>query len=372
MQQENKTYTFDIIEILSLLYKWKFTIVIVCGVSALAAYIFTGPAFITPKYKATCIMYPTANSSFSQSLIDPNYITQKKPLDYGEKEEGEQLMQILNSDEIAMRAIRHYKLYEHYGFDTTKYWSPTIMKIIFRKHVDIERTDYMAIKVEALDKDPKFAMYLAAFMCDMADQMKNEMYKQKAKKSFEIAATEYNAKQKQIDSLNKILTRLRKDGVYEYYVQVEALYEQWVKTTDIYNSEKAKLTVYKQNRNAIPDSTVVKTEARMMGAQASLKSLEPALHKIGQYGGSYMDLMERWKYEQEKLTNLQQSYEQARIDYLSDVPQKYVVSPSDFPDMPSTPRRLLITFITGVAMFFVSVGLVIFFEKMLPAIRERL
>lgn len=371
MQGEKKSYFLDVIDILRLLYKWKFILLLIGIVTGILAYIFSGPKFITPKYKATAVFYPTANSSFSQSLIDPNYITQKRPMDYGEKEEGEQITQILKSDAFALGIIKKFKLYEHYGFDTTKFWSPTVLKIMFKKNFSVERTDYMAVQVEVLDKDPEFAFEMANYACELADIMKNSLYKQKAERSFLVAQSAYLEKYHYIDSLNHLLTDLRKDGIYEYKTQVEQLYGSLVKAKDLLTSETAKLKVYEENKNSIPDSTIVKTKARIKGAEASIKTLEPSLKNLGNRGGQYNDVLVKLEFEQEKLSKLKQAYEQARIDFEVNIPRKYIVSPAEYPDIPSLPRRMMIVYITAIASIFLSFAIILFFENLWPAIHKK-
>ena len=369
--EDNTSFRFDLIDVLKLIFKFKWLFVIVALVVGTLTYIFSGPSFITPKFKGTAIMYPTANSSFSQSILEPNFVFQKKPMDYGDKEEGEQLTQILKSETLLMKVIRQFKLYEHYGFDTTKYWSPTILKLMLKKNVKIDRTDYMAIQIDVLDKDPQFAKDMANYFCEAADQLKSDLYKQKSEKAYIISKREFEEKSDYLDSLNQLLTNLRSQGIFEYKTQVLELYGQLISAQSLLVSEKAKLKVYENNKSAIPDSTIVKTMARIKGAESTIASVSPALKTLGKFGGKYNDISEKLNFEQERFAKIKQAYEQAKIDFLTETPQKYVVSYAEVPDIPSEPRRYLIAFIATLSAVFIAFLSAVFIEQVLPRLQSR-
>jgi hypothetical protein len=50
-------------------------------------------------------MFPTTNSSISKSLLSENSFEKENILQFGEEEQVEQMLQILNSDEIKERII---------------------------------------------------------------------------------------------------------------------------------------------------------------------------------------------------------------------------------------------------------------------------
>ncbi|OFY89196.1 MAG: hypothetical protein A3K10_16535 [Bacteroidetes bacterium RIFCSPLOWO2_12_FULL_31_6] len=66
--------------------------------------------FIKDKFKSTVILYPTTTNSISKAIIAENFSNKEDVLKFGEVEEAEQLLQILNSDEIKHRIIEKYNL----------------------------------------------------------------------------------------------------------------------------------------------------------------------------------------------------------------------------------------------------------------------
>ncbi|MFM9027926.1 MAG: hypothetical protein ACKOQ6_08000, partial [Bacteroidota bacterium] len=53
-------------------FRWRKPLLIVTGVATISAFIFSGPAFITPKYRSAVIFFPPATNSISKALLDEN------------------------------------------------------------------------------------------------------------------------------------------------------------------------------------------------------------------------------------------------------------------------------------------------------------
>ena len=96
------------------LIRWR-KLLIVTGLTAgIASAIFSGPAFIKPLYKSTVVLYPATTNSISKALLSENAYDRSDPLAFGEEEEAEQLLQLLNSDLIRNRIVEKYQLMTHY------------------------------------------------------------------------------------------------------------------------------------------------------------------------------------------------------------------------------------------------------------------
>jgi tyrosine-protein kinase Etk/Wzc len=100
-----------------LIYIWKKkTILAVVGLIAGIASIIIS-LLITPMFKSTVIMFPTSNASVSKDLLSQNYSGRQSVHGFGEEEQAEQLLQILNSEPIRARIIEKYNLMEHYEIE---------------------------------------------------------------------------------------------------------------------------------------------------------------------------------------------------------------------------------------------------------------
>ncbi len=119
MNENDNKSTFNASDVLLLIIKkWKHLLV-VCVVAFVASVIISYT--IPERYKSTVVLYPANSTSVSQTLAADG-TTQKGLLQFGENEEVEQLMQVLQSNDIRNRIIEKYNLIEHYGLKPdTKY-----------------------------------------------------------------------------------------------------------------------------------------------------------------------------------------------------------------------------------------------------------
>ena len=74
---------------------------------------------IKEKYKSTVVLFPTTTNSISKALLDENNYQKTDILQFGEEEEAEKMLQILNSDEIRSTICQKYDLMKHYNIDST-------------------------------------------------------------------------------------------------------------------------------------------------------------------------------------------------------------------------------------------------------------
>ena len=82
-------------------------------------------------------------------------------MDFGEEEQAEQLVQILQSSRIRDKVIHQFGLMEHYDIDSTddnKYFK--LMKE-YEGHISFTRTRYGSISIDVLDEKPELAAEIA-------------------------------------------------------------------------------------------------------------------------------------------------------------------------------------------------------------------
>ena len=101
---------FDSTNFFVFLLAWRIPILVISGLALIASVIFSSPFFITPKYKSTVILYPTSTNSVSKALLSDTYGGKEDILEFGEDEQTEQMLQILNSNKIRDRIVSKYDL----------------------------------------------------------------------------------------------------------------------------------------------------------------------------------------------------------------------------------------------------------------------
>src|ERR1035437_5712062 len=110
---------FDSSSLIIFLYKWRKPLFIVIISALFGSWFFSLPWFITPKYQSTVIMFPASTNSVSKALLSDQAGKGQDLMTFGEDEQAEQLLQILNSNKIRDRIIRKFSLMRHYDIDST-------------------------------------------------------------------------------------------------------------------------------------------------------------------------------------------------------------------------------------------------------------
>ena len=306
------------------LYNWRKPLLIVTIAAFIASIIFSSPFFITPKFKSTVILFPTSTNSISKALLSENVGEKQDILQFGEDEQAEQMLQILNSNRIRDRVIEKYNLLEHYEINPKSSYKNTKLFDAYEDNVSFRRTEYMAVKITVLDRDPKIAASMANDIAELLDSTKNTMQKVRAIKAFNIVETEYFKLKSEIQKNEDSLTRLRELGVHDYESQVEMINRQLA------------IEMARGNRTGI-------------------KALEDKLDILAKYGGPYVSIRDALEHDKKQLSEVKAKYEEAKIDAWEVLPQKFIVNSAYAAEKKSYPIRWIIVLISTLSAFVLSV-----------------
>lgn len=307
---------FDSTNLLLFIYYWRKPLIIVTVLAVIASTIFSSPFFIKPKYKSTVILFPVAGISISKALLSENPGSKKDISQFGEEEEAEQMLQILNADEIKQKIIEKYNLMEHYRIDIDSKYPWTNLYDELQDNIKFKKTEFMSIEIKVLDTDPDTAALIANDIANYLDSVKNRMQKELAIKAFEIVKKNYKDLKEYIKSIEDSLKVLGSLGVYDYKTQSEVL-----------NREYAQAIA----RN---DKTTVNV-------------LENKLATLAEYGGTQMALAFNLEYTTEQqLSQIKLKYEEAKADAMEYLPHKFIVNHAFPAEKKSYPVRWLIVVIS--------------------------
>ncbi len=316
----------------NLLMEYKKSILIVLVVSALMAILFSSSLFITPLYKSTAILYPTSSNSMSKILISTTYQSEKDIMEFGESEQTEQMLQVLNSNQVRDKVIDHFKLMEHYGIKGHSRYPITKLNNLYDKRIRFRRTEYNAVKIIVLDSDAEMAACIANSIAEIYDSTMNQMQKEVAIPAFHLVEAEYNALCAEMNQLEDSLNTLRKLGVFDYESQVEML------------SQQMAVELGKSNTQGI-------------------KNIQNQLDVLAQYGGAYYSINEKLDHDRLQLSLLKTKYEEAKMDATECIPHKFVVTDAYKAERKSYPIRWIIVTLTVVATFLLLVLVLIVFHR---------
>ena len=327
---------FDSSGMVIFLYKWRKPLFIVVLAALAGSWFFSLPWFITPKYKATVIMFPTSTNAVSKALLSVQHAPGQDVMSFGEDEQAEQLMQILNSNKIRDRVIRKFRLMEHYGIDSTARYKYSDLFLEYERNISFRRTPFMAVQITVFDTDPQLAADIANTIAELLDSTKNEMQHLRAVQGLQIVEREYTTVQKEIYQIVDSLVDLGKLGLNYVEYQSQVLNQQM----------------------AI---------AIMDGNTTAQKALQKKLDILGAYGGIYLSLKNALEFKTEQLTLLQSRLKEAKVDAFENLPQKFVVSDAYKAEKKSYPIRWLITLVSALSAFFLAVIIILVMEKISTA-----
>lgn len=209
-KMQQKGYNFNSVDLLIYIWKKRFTLAVVGLLAGVASIIIS--LLITPMFQSSVIMFPTSNASISKDLLSQNYTGRQSVHGFGDEEQAEQLLQILNSEPIRARIIQKYKLMEHYEIKSDVKYPLTELYNQYRSNINFRLTEFMSVEISVMDRDPEYAANMANDISDLVDTVYNSMKKERAWEALGLVEREYKEAAESLallrDSLNLISQQL--------------------------------------------------------------------------------------------------------------------------------------------------------------------
>lgn len=334
MSQEENIFSFNFSDIIRFVYKWRKHLLIVAGLAIVLSAVFTGPRFITPKYKSSVEFFPTTINSIANAMFTDLNQREADPLDYGEEEEAEKALQILKSDMLTKRVIRNFDLMNHYKIKADEKYPYTKLMRKINKNISFNKTRHLSINITVMDADPNKAAEIANGIAQVYDSVKTEIQQKLAKELFVIVEDEFKSKEAEVW---KLKTKLRELG------------------------DKGIIDVAEQS-NVVSDA-LYKLEAS--GASgARVQKLRDERDTLAKYGNAYTEAYETLILELDEYVQLNKRYRKAKVDVERHVSHMHVFSYAFPAEKKSYPvRKLLVLGITFLSLAMALVLLLIIEQK---------
>lgn len=278
---------------------------------------FIGSFLITPLFLSTAIVFPAGSSNVSFS-DQKNGNT--AAMYFGEKEQQEQLVQILQSSRIRDKVISKFNLLEHYEIaenDENKYFK---LYKEYGNHFDFIQTRYGSVQIGVLDRDAELAKKMANTIVDLIDTVKNDMIRERTRPAFEINKRKMSQLLQIRDSVFYLMDSLTRMGVVSEGVRSN-LFQALV------DSRNA------QEKDKILEKLAVNTE----------------------YGAQYNALELMRNEIIAKIADFRVSYEQAESDANANFNHKFVVEKAIKSDKKEKPKRIIIVLLSSLGGLFFGV-----------------
>jgi len=301
-------YNFSSIDLLIYIWKKRAILIGVGLIAGVASIIIS--LMITPMFQSSVIMFPASNASISKDLLSQNYSGRQNVYGFGEEQEAEQLLQILNSEPIRARIIEKYNLMEHYEIEPGEKYPLTRLYEAYNSNINFRLTEFMSVEISVMDHDPEYAANIANDISALVDTVFNSMKKERARKAFLLVEREY------LEAAQK-LSAMR-DSMDYLSAQV---------------SENLKTS-------GDPSSNLIKA--------------------ITENGALYITMMNMVRYETALVTDLSLKYKEARLESEQNLPHKFVVEQAYPSEKKAYPKKSLIVIVsTFASLLFALIVLII-------------
>jgi len=301
-------YNFNSVDLLIYIWKKRWTLIIVGLVAAVASIVIS--ILITPMFESSVIMFPSSSASISKELLVQNYSGRQNVHGFGEEEQAEQLLQVLNSEPIRTRIVEKYNLMEHYEIDPEGKYPMTELFEQYKSNINFRLTEYMSVEISVMDKDPILAADIANDISDLVDTVYNSMKKERAQEALRLVEGEFFKAEKSLtelrDSLDLLSSRL---------------------STKI-------------NTSGDPANNLIKA--------------------ISENGALYISMLNMVRNESQIVAGLSLRHKEARLESQQNLPYKFVVESAFPPEKKAYPNKSLIVIVSTFAtLLFALIVLIV-------------
>ncbi|MDX5326532.1 MAG: hypothetical protein LPK80_09755 [Bacteroidota bacterium] len=331
---------FDSSNLFVFMYRWRRPLIIFPVIAAIAAAIFSSPTFIDPLFQSTVVVFPSTTNSVSKALLPQQSGQSEDILEFGDEQQAEQLLQILNSDEIRNRIVKKYQLMDHYGIDSTSDYPKTALIKAYQNRITFQRTQFQSVEISVLDTDPDTAAMIANDIAKLLDEVKKRIQKERAQVAMKIVQREYERMKGEVEQREQILMELRKKGIQDYETQSAVLSEQ--------------LAV-----------------AMISGKSDAARKISNQLDTLSKYGGVYLNAKDELSLMKEELMKVRVKLDQARVDLEQDLPATFKVNDAFPAERKTYPVRSLIVLIAFFGTFIFTLVMILILTTIRQANGEK-
>ena len=286
---------------------------------------------IEEKFESSVIIFATTQSSIGEEFFEES--KQGNLLAYGETEDAERLLQLLNSSKVRSQIITNHNLSEHYDIDLKEVGAKTLLQKEYNSNVGADLTRFGSIRIHVLDKDPSVARDIANDLVFLVDSLANALRNDRAKNALQLAKASYNQAIQEIEDAENELGELHSHGIYDFEAQVEGLTAEYGR--------------------AVADNN-------MQGALI----LKADLERISKFANKYNKLTNYLEPAYEQLAILKKRFDLMKVDSSTQLPSSIVVDFAEAADKKSYPVRWLIVIVSVMSTLALALILLLILDSL--------
>lgn len=326
-----KDQQFNSFSLVQFMWQKRKTLILVCLVVAVVSLIAS--FLVTPKFKSTAIVYAPRTNSVAKILLNEESYNERLDMKaYADDEETEQMMEILNSREIKDILIDKFDLYNHYGLGEGVSYRQTQMYKYLKGNIEVKRTQYGAIAVSVIDKDPQVAADMANEILVLLDSVKNRIDHERTIASYNLLKRQLEIVDAEVQRIDDSVQVLMQNGVFDFKSQSERVMQQYA-------------------------------TAVAQGNTAGMKRLEDELKKMATWGPRSLTLYEEQAYFREYQSVVKIKMMNAIVDMDTEIPVKFVIERAIPADKKTYPKKSLIVLLSTVSAFILAVLVLLTIDK---------
>lgn len=330
--QDTTREPLNFLKVARFLYRWKGTFTLVVILSGILAYVFASPLVTTPLYRSVTKFYPTSAGALSDQVTDPDAVHDEGYLEYGEEKRVEGFLEILKSEELKQLMLKRFDLFDHYEIppDAAKRYKR--FSRTFKSNFTFSKTQYMAIEVSVLDKNPNKAARMANTIVQLADSLQRQLRQERAEEALKVVKANYKANKRRAAQLADSIQTLADKGLVAFEEQSQKLVETFGK-------------------------------ARIENQPAVARSIEAKLDVVGRWGPVYHGLINQLNILNERTAILHENYQRIKSDTKSTMKDVFIIDEAKPSADDAKPNKPLIMAIAVIGAFIITALVVRVYER---------
>lgn len=280
---------------------------------------------VQEKFKSSVIIYPAMSNTVA---FTDEVHAEQSAAQFGEEEQAEQMIQILQSADVRDRVVSKYNLMEHYKIDTASKIKMTALNETYNDNINFSRTPYGSVEISVMDHDPVYAANIANDIANFVDTAKNRMINERSREALKVA-------EKERDNLKKEIKMI----------------------VDSMLSLSAKGVVDTETRPYLINGLVNAKDA------ATKKLIQEKIDATDKYGSLYANMEYKVEWMNIRLSTKDAVYEQLKSDANSTFSHKFKVETAYPSEKKAYPIRWLMVVVSTFSAFFFGIILLLILNK---------
>ena len=322
---------FSSFSLVRFMWQKRKTLILVCCVVAVISLIVS--FLIKPKYKSTAIVYAPRTNSVAKILLNEESYNERLDMKaYADEEETEQMMEILNSRTIKDALIEKFNLYTHYDIGEKEAHRQYKIYKNLDQAITVKRTNYGAISVSVIDRDPVMAADMANEIVAQLDSVKHKIEQERVDIAFSLLQKQLELVTEELSRIEDSIKNLMELGVIDFGAQSNRMMQQY----------------------AI---------ALSQGNTAGASRLEKELQKLSTWGPQYITQTAVQSYLRGYQNLCRNKMMNVILDRSTEMPVKFVIEEAIPADKKYYPKKSLVVIVSTVASLILSILVLLTIEK---------